>query len=94
LLRSFLSSQRTLFSDLVAITLSKVKTELNLSLRQIAEFAIRRVRLNHYVHGNRPSRLLANKVCSNDQLADIATIESETGKYDQNPNESKILPLL
>lgn len=72
--------QQTLFSDQVAITLSKVKTKLHLLIRRRAEFAIHQITLNHYFHDNHPSRLLANKLRSHDQLADIATIASKTGE--------------
>ena len=65
---------------------SKVKTELHLLGRQSAQFVIHWVRLNHYFHDNRLSRLLANKLSSNEQLADIVTIESDTGNYNQNQN--------
>ena len=58
---------------------------LTVLVRQEAEFAIHRVRLNHYFHSNRPIHLLANKLCSNDQIADPATIESETAELLSEP---------
>lgn len=64
------------FSTNTFIRLGSDYSFLNLFLRQRAEFDIHQVRLNLYFHGNRFSRLLSNKLCSNDRLADIATIES------------------
>jgi hypothetical protein len=60
--------QQTLFSDQVGISLPKVNPKLNLLIRQRAECAIHGVRLNHYFHGNRPSRLLAYKLRSNELI--------------------------
>jgi hypothetical protein len=60
------------------------------SIRQRAEFDIHQVRLNLYFRGNRSSRLLSNRLCSNDRLEYIATIESESGELLMTPRFYKI----
>ena len=42
--------------------------------------------MNHFFHGNRPSRLLANKLKTDDQFTNIAIIVSETGSMISDPD--------
>ena len=42
-------------------------------------------RVNHYFYGNRPSRLLANKLKTNDQFTNIGFITSESGTTISDP---------
>lgn len=79
------SAEKRLPTCTVATTLSKVKNELNNLIKKRAEFAIHRVRVNHYFHGNRPSHLLADKSCNSDHLADVATIMSENDELLTDP---------
>ena len=79
-------SQQRNYSPRVALTLSKVKTDLNILIAKRAEFAMHRARVNHYFYGNRPSQFLANKLRNNDHLINMSTILSEDGKLLTDPN--------
>ena len=76
-------SQQIHFSEQTAKSLTKTKVELNLLLMQRADFVTYKNGMNHF--SNRPSRLLANKLKTNDQFTNIAIIASETGSMISDP---------
>lgn len=67
------------FSDDTTKQIVLIKNELNILLRERAEFLIKRVRQNYYFNGSRPSHLLALKLRSNEKLSNITAIKSHDG---------------
>lgn len=66
-------------SEQAVSQLSEVKKELNDLLTSRAESIIHKDGLTQYMYGNRPSRLLANKLKPNEQPIYIPSITSEAG---------------
>uniref|UniRef100_A0A3B1ICK8 Reverse transcriptase domain-containing protein n=1 Tax=Astyanax mexicanus TaxID=7994 RepID=A0A3B1ICK8_ASTMX len=69
------------FSDVRSKQIVVIKNELNILLRERAEFLIKRVRQNYYFNGSRPSHLLAQKLRSNEKFSSITTIKSHDGVF-------------
>lgn len=66
-------------SDDDKASLDATRLELNLLLRQRAEFLMLRVRRNYYFNGPRPSHLLSLKIKQNEKFSNITTISSSGG---------------
>lgn len=65
--------------------LGKVRADLNALFRRKAEFLVHRVRQTEYLNGNIPSYVLARKIHSNDQKADIVSIKNKDGALVYDP---------
>lgn len=61
--------------------------DLNQLLRNKSDFLIHRTRQLDYLHSVQPSHLLALKLKTNGQLANIPSVKSSTGKLCSDPTE-------
>ena len=73
------------YSEDLAVQHDLIKKEINALLKKRSEFLIHRSRQRYYFQGSRPSHLLAMKIKSNEQFADIASIQTENGDITTDP---------
>lgn len=64
-----------------------VKKEISLILKQRSEFLLNRTKQHYYFQGSRPSHLLAMKIRTNDQFADIPSNKTKNGSITTDPSE-------
>lgn len=73
------------YSELVAHQKDLIKKEINSLLRRQSEFLIHRTRQKYYFHSARPSHLLAQKLRTNEQFADIWGVKAADGSLITEP---------
>lgn len=75
------------FTEQVALHRALVKKEINNVMKLQSEFQIHRTRQRYYFHGARPSHLLAMRIRSSDNFADIPAIKSANGNISTDPKQ-------
>ena len=75
------------FDERTATQRELVKKEINSILKRRSEFQMKRTRQNYYFNSARPSHLLALRLKSNEQFADIVSVKSTTGAMITEPKE-------
>lgn len=79
------------FTEQVALQRTIVKKEINNIMKQQSEFQIHRTRQRYYFHGARPSHLLAMRIRTSDNFADIPAIKSADGNICTDPKQINLL---
>lgn len=84
---ALISSLQTTYSDQVDLQIKIVKKEINSILRQQSEFQMHRTRQHYYFHSSRPSHLLAMRIRTSEQFADIPSIRTQNGEVTTDPKK-------